>query len=233
MIRIESLTKRFGRVLAVDAISFHVGDGEVLGFLGPNGAGKSTTLRMIVGLVTPTAGHIAVAGNDIAADPLSVRRLVGHLPEGAPLYGDMTVAGFLRFVAEAKSIARPQREEAVERAIGECGLGEMRGRLIRHLSKGYRQRVGLAQAVLGDPPVLILDEPTSGLDPRQIIEMQRLIRGWSGRRTVILSTHILPEVEATCDRVIIINQGRIRADLAPTKGGLEQAFLAAIAEGAP
>lgn len=211
MIRAENLTKRFGRVAAVDGISFEVQEGEILGVLGPNGAGKSTTLRMIVGLLQPTAGRVVVAGREVGGDSLEVRRLIGHLPEGAPLYGDMRVSAFLRFVAEAKGVPRADRDSAVERAIEECGLGAVRGRLIRHLSKGYRQRTGLAQAVLGDPSVLVLDEPTVGLDPQQVVEIRRLIRRWAGRKTVILSTHILPEVEVTCDRVIIVRRGRLRA----------------------
>jgi gliding motility-associated transport system ATP-binding protein len=215
MIRVDNLTKRFGRVVAVDGISFEVREGEVLGFLGPNGAGKSTTLRMIVGLTTPTAGCVTVAGHDSRSDSLAIRRMIGHLPERTPLYVDMRVKSFLRFAAEAKGIPRADRPPAIDRAIAECGLEEMRGRQIRHLSRGYRQRVGLAQAILGDPRVLILDEPTVGLDPKQIIEIRHLIRGWAGRRTVILSTHILPEVEVTCDRIIIISDGRLRAEGTP------------------
>jgi ABC-2 type transport system ATP-binding protein len=217
MILVEDLTKRFGPVVAVDHVSFQVREGEILGFLGPNGAGKSTTMRMVMGLVTPTAGRVTVAGHDAVRDSLAARRLIGHLPEGTPLYGDMTVNAFLRFVAEAKGVASADRAGAVERAKTECGLEEMGDRLIRHLSKGFRQRTGLAQAVLGDPPVLVLDEPTIGLDPRQIIEIRRLVRGWAGRRTVILSTHILPEVEVTCDRVIIISSGRLRAEGTPAR----------------
>lgn len=217
MIKVENLTKRFGRVVAVDGITFEARRGEVLGFLGPNGAGKSTTMKMIVGLTVPTSGCITVDGHDSQRESLAVRRLIGHLPEGTPIYGDMRVRAFLDFVAEVKGIGRSSRAAAVDQAIRECGLEEMQGRLIRHLSKGYRQRTGLAQAVLGDPPVLILDEPTVGLDPGQIIEIRHLIRGMAGKRTVLISTHILPEVEVTCDRVIIIREGRLVAEGTPSR----------------
>jgi ABC-2 type transport system ATP-binding protein len=223
MIRTEDLTKRFGRVQAVNGVSFSVAEGEVLGLLGPNGAGKSTTMRMIMGLITPTSGRVLVAGQDVAANSIAARRRIGHLPEGNPLYGDMRVAAFLHFVAAAKGVPSAKRASAVNTALAECSLEEMRGRLIRHLSKGFRQRVGLAQAILGDPPVLILDEPTVGLDPRQIVEIRRLIRGWAGKRTVLLSTHILPEVEITCDRVIIINEGQMRAEGTPVRLSTEEA----------
>ncbi|NUP88584.1 MAG: ATP-binding cassette domain-containing protein [Candidatus Sumerlaeia bacterium] len=234
MIEIRELSKAFGPIRAVDRLSFSLPRGEILGFLGPNGAGKTTTLRMVVGLLTPSAGRVIVNGHDAVCEPLAVKRLIGHLPEGTPLYADMTVSAFLRFVAHAKGLPSRLRAGAIDQALEECALTDIRHRLIRHLSKGYRQRVGLAQAVLGDPPVLILDEPTVGLDPRQIIDIRGLVRSWAGRRTVILSTHILPEVEATCTRVLIISRGRLRAEGTPAalgaQGGLEQAFLRAIGD---
>lgn len=217
MIRVENLTKEYGEVRAVDRLSFEVYEGEILGFLGPNGAGKTTTMRILTCFFPPTSGRASIAGFDVVEDPDEVRRVIGYMPEGVPLYREMSVADALDFVAHAKGFGRAERKKYVDAAIEETGLGEVRRRQIAHLSKGYRQRVGLAQAVLGEPKVLILDEPTSGLDPKQIAEVRALIRGMAGRRTVILSTHILPEVQMTCSRVLIINDGKIAASGTPEK----------------
>src|SRR3990172_4813950 len=211
MIEVEGLTKYYGLLPAVKDISFQVERGEILGFLGPNGAGKTTTMRILTCFIPPTSGQVRVAGYDIYKHPLEVRRRIGYLPENVPLYNDMTVTSYLFFVAEIKGIKRRERQRRVEETIRDCGIAEVRNRLIGKLSKGYRQRVGIAQALLSDPEVLILDEPTIGLDPKQIIEIRSLIKGLGGRRTVILSTHILPEVSMTCQRVIIINEGRLVA----------------------
>ena len=217
MIRVENLTKEFGDVRAIDRLSFEVFEGEILGFLGPNGAGKTTTMRILTCFFPPTSGRATVAGFDVVRDPDEVRRLIGYMPEGVPLYREMKVLDALDFVAHAKGFGRAQRRTMVNSALEETGLGDVRHRIIGHLSKGYRQRVGLAQAILGDPKVLILDEPTVGLDPRQITEIRNLIHSMAGRRTVILSTHILPEVQITCSRVVIINRGRIAASGTPEK----------------
>jgi ABC-2 type transport system ATP-binding protein len=183
----------------------------VLGFLGPNGAGKTTTMRILTGFVPATSGAVSVAGFDVFEQPLEVKRRIGYLPEHPPVYPELTVSEYLRFVGRLKALPRGSLRSAVDRVVGACGLGEVRGRLIGNLSKGYRQRVGLAQALIHDPPVLILDEPTVGLDPKQIIEVRELIRGLGGAHTIILSTHILSEVTATCQRVVIIHEGRIVA----------------------
>lgn len=217
MIQVENLTKDYGDVRAVDNLSFEVYEGEILGFLGPNGAGKTTTMRILTCFFPPTSGKASIAGFDVVEDPDAVRRVIGYMPEGVPLYRDMTVSGALDFVAHAKGFGKHERKRYVDSAIDETGLGDVRNRLIGHLSKGYRQRVGLAQAVIGEPKVLILDEPTASLDPRQISEVRTLIRKMRGRRTVILSTHILPEVQMTCSRVLIINNGRIAASGTPEK----------------
>jgi ABC-2 type transport system ATP-binding protein len=211
MITAEHLTKRFGAFTAISDVSFEVARGEIVGFLGPNGAGKSTTMRILCGVFPPTTGRAVVAGYDVATESLRARSVVGYFPERVSLYLDMTVREYLRYVAEMKSIAARERRREVERALDGAGVTHVAHRLIGTLSKGYRQRVGIAQALLGQPRVLILDEPTAGLDPEQVAEMRRLIRALRGDSTVILSTHILPEVEATCDRVIIINRGRILA----------------------
>jgi ABC-2 type transport system ATP-binding protein len=211
MIRAEHLTKRFGASTAISDISFTVERGEIVGFLGPNGAGKSTTMRILCGVFPPTSGRAVIAGYDVVTDSLRARNVVGYFPERVSLYLDMTVREYLRYVAAMKDIESPQRRTSVERALESAGVAHVAHRLIGTLSKGYRQRVGIAQALLGQPRVLILDEPTAGLDPEQVAEMRRLIRSLRGDSTVILSTHILPEVEATCDRVIIINQGRMLA----------------------
>jgi gliding motility-associated transport system ATP-binding protein len=211
MIEVEHLTKRYDRKAAVEDVTFRVEKGEVLGFLGPNGAGKTTTMRAITGYVPATEGRIRVNGFDVQEQPLEVRRSIGYLPENPPLYPEMTVAGYLRFVARIKGVDRADLDTEVGRVMGKVDVADVSHRIVGKLSKGYRQRVGLAQALLKDPPVLILDEPTIGLDPKQIHEVRDLIREWSGRHTVILSTHILPEVEQTCSRVVIISGGHIVA----------------------
>jgi ABC-2 type transport system ATP-binding protein len=211
MIQAHHLTKRFGSLTAISDVSFTVARGEIVGFLGPNGAGKSTTMRILCGVFPPTTGRAAVAGYDVVIESLRARSVVGYSPERVALYLDMTVREYLRYVAEMKGIDGSHRPAAVDYALGSCGVAHVARRLIGTLSKGYRQRVGIAQALVGEPRVLILDEPTAGLDPEQVAEVRRLIRNLRGERTVILSTHILPEVEATCDRVIIIHQGRILA----------------------
>ncbi len=191
--------------------------GEIVGLLGPNGAGKTTTMRILTCFFPPTTGSASVAGYDVVSEPDEVRRVIGYMPEGVPLYKDMTVADYLDFVGHSKGYKRAARAKFVSEAMEETNLGDVRNRMVGELSKGFRQRVGLAQAILGEPKVLILDEPTSGLDPRQIADMRNLIRGMAGRRTVIISTHILPEVQMTCSRVIIINRGKIAASGTPEK----------------
>jgi ABC-2 type transport system ATP-binding protein len=211
MIQVLDLTKRYGPITAIDHVGFEVGAGEILGFLGPNGAGKTTTMRIVTGFVPPTSGSVVVAGYDVFDHPLDAKRRIGYLPETPPLYPELTVSEYLRFTARIKGVSRRTIPAALDRVLGQCGLGDVRGRLIANLSKGYRQRVGIAQALIHDPPVLVLDEPTVGLDPKQIIEVRELIRSLGGAHTIILSTHILPEVTATCERVVIIHEGRIVA----------------------
>jgi ABC-2 type transport system ATP-binding protein len=214
MIEANGLSKRYGDVVAVDDVSFEVAKGEVVGFLGPNGAGKTTTMRMLTGFIPPTDGTAVIAGHDIFSDPIAARRAVGYLPETPPLYPEMSVSSYLSYVAQIKDVPRRQRREAVGRAVERCGLSGVRHQVIGTLSKGYRQRVGLAQAIVHDPAVLILDEPTVGLDPLQIREIRSLIAELAAadqgdsQHTVILSTHILPEVEAICRRVVMIHEGR-------------------------
>ena len=215
MIEVESLTKRYGRTTAVDGISFRVERGEILGFLGPNGAGKTTTMRILTCYLPPTEGTARVAGYDVFSQPMEVKRRVGYLPETPPLYPDMSVREYLDFCSRIKGVPAKERKARVGAAIEKCRVGDVRDKLIAKLSKGYRQRVGLAQAILHNPDVLILDEPTAGLDPKQIIETRELIRGLAGSHTVILSTHILPEVSMTCGRVVIINEGRVVAEDTP------------------
>ncbi len=215
-IRIDHLTKRFGSQSAVDDISFRVSAGEVLGFLGPNGAGKTTTMKMVCGLIAPNSGTIAVGGKSVADEPGEVRRLIGYLPESNPLYEDMPVLDLLRFTARVQGVPRDHELQRIREMVEVCGLGEEKHKKVGELSKGYRQRVGLAQAMVHDPQVLILDEPTTGLDPNQIVEIRSLIKELGQAKTVIFSTHILPEVEAVCDRILIINKGRIVADGAPS-----------------
>lgn len=211
MIEVKKLTKRYGQHLAVDDIDFRVQKGEIVGFLGPNGAGKSTTMNIITGYISATSGNVAVGGNDVLAEPMAVKRQIGYLPEHPPLYLDMTVNEYLDFVGDIKKADRKSRRESYEKIMDLVGIKDVRGRLIKNLSKGYRQRVGLAQALVGNPPVLILDEPTIGLDPRQIIEIRNLIKELGRDHTIILSSHILPEVTAVCQRVIIIHRGKIVA----------------------
>jgi ABC-2 type transport system ATP-binding protein len=215
MIEVDSLTKRYGRATAVDGISFKVEKGEILGFLGPNGAGKTTTMRILTCYLPPTEGKARVAGHDVFAEPMEVKKRVGYLPETPPLYPDMEVVEYLDFCARIKGVASADRKARVAEAIEKCRVGDVRDKLIAKLSKGYRQRVGLAQAILHNPDVLILDEPTAGLDPKQIIETRELIRALGGSHTVVLSTHILPEVSMTCGRVVIINKGRVVAEDTP------------------
>ena len=215
MIEVESLTKRYGRTTAVDGVSFRVERGEILGFLGPNGAGKTTTMRILTCYLPPTEGTARVAGYDVFSQPMEVKRRVGYLPETPPLYPDMSVREYLDFCSRIKGVPAKERKARVGAAIEKCRVGDVRDKLIAKLSKGYRQRVGLAQAILHNPDVLILDEPTAGLDPKQIIETRELIRSLAGDHTVILSTHILPEVSMTCGRVVIINKGRVVAEDTP------------------
>ena len=218
MIAVECVSKRYGPIQAVQDLSFEVGRGEVVGFLGPNGAGKTTTMRMLTGFIPPTDGTIRMAGHDVFHEGRAARSAVGYLPETPPLYPEMTVRGFLNFVATIKDVRRTDRREAVDRALERCGLTGVQRRIIGQLSKGFRQRVGLAQAIVHEPQVLVLDEPTVGLDPIQIREIRDLILGLAdpeqGReqQTVILSTHILPEVEALCQRVVLIDRGRKSID---------------------
>lgn len=219
MIEVQNLTKNYGSHTAVNDMSFRAEKGEILGFLGPNGAGKTTTMRILTCFLPPTAGTARVAGYDILEDSRAVRERVGYLPENVPLYKDLTVTGFLDFVGTLKGMSKGDRIRRAGAVMEECGVTEVGNRRIGTLSRGYRQRVGLAQALLGDPEVLILDEPTVGLDPRQIIEIRDLIKGLAGERTVILSTHILPEVSLVCQRVIIINKGVLVSDDSPENLG--------------
>jgi len=229
MIKVEGLTKRYGDVTAVEDISFQVEKGEIVGFLGPNGAGKTTTMRIITGFLPSTDGTVTVAGYDSFEKPMEIRKRIGYLPEHPPVYADMTVAGYLKFVAKIKGVARSERKDAMDREITRCGLKEVRSTIIGKLSKGYKQRVGLAQAMIHDPEVLILDEPTIGLDPKQIIEIRELVKSLAGEQTIILSTHILPEVTMICQRCLIIDRGRIVADDSleslTAQGSLESVFL--------
>ena len=211
MIQVDHLTKHYGPVTAIQDVSFSVEKGQIVGFLGPNGAGKSTTMKILSCFMAPSGGTARIAGFDVFSDSLDVRRRIGYLPESAPLYVDLPVAWYLDFVAEIKGVSRSTRRARVAEVMERCFITDVQHRLIGKLSKGYRQRVGLAQALLGDPEVLILDEPTIGLDPKQIAEIRALIRSLAGEHTVILSTHILPEVSMVCDGVIIINRGRIVA----------------------
>ncbi len=209
MIEVRDLTKTFGAVEAVRGISFRVEAGEIVGFLGPNGAGKTTTMRILAGIFPPTSGEVRIAGRDPARDPLACRRAVGYFPEYAPFYPDLRVAGYLRFVARMKRLPRAERPRAVAQVLAWCGLEGVARRRVGTLSKGYRQRVGLAQALCGNPPILILDEPTIGLDPEQVVEIRDLVRALGGSRTIFFSSHILSEVEALCERVIVVARGRL------------------------
>ncbi|HEY6361614.1 MAG TPA: ABC transporter ATP-binding protein [Vicinamibacterales bacterium] len=211
MIEVQNLTKRYGPVTAVDDVSFKVEKGEILGFLGPNGAGKTTTMRVLTGYMPPTDGKAIVAGYDVFEQPIEAKRRTGYLPETPPLYPDMTARDYLMFVSRIKGVPRSERTSRVAAVMERTRVGDMADRHCSKLSKGYRQRVGLAQAILHNPDVLILDEPTAGLDPKQIIETRQLIKELAGDHTIILSTHILPEVSQTCQRVVIINKGRVVA----------------------
>jgi ABC-2 type transport system ATP-binding protein len=211
LIEVQNLTKAFGAVTAVDHISFSVKKGEILGFLGPNGAGKTTTMRILTGYLPATSGTASVAGFDVFDNSMEVRRHIGYLPENPPLYTDMSVEAYLDFVARIKNVPAEKRQARIDDALEKTSLTDKRRELIKRLSRGYKQRVGLAQALVHDPDVIILDEPTVGLDPKQIIEVRKLIKGLAGSHTIILSTHILPEVGMTCSRVVIINRGKIVA----------------------
>jgi ABC-2 type transport system ATP-binding protein len=215
MIEVQGLTKRYGNVAAVKEVSFSLGRDQVLGFLGPNGAGKTTIMKILTGFHFPSGGSVFVDGISVEEDPVEVKKRIGYLPESVPLYGDLTAGEYLSFIAAARLIPREERKRALDAALGSCGLEQVRDKRIETLSKGYKQRVGLAQAIIHDPAILILDEPTSGLDPNQIIEIRSLIKELGKRKTVILSTHILQEVEAVCSRVLIINEGRIAAQGTP------------------
>jgi ABC-2 type transport system ATP-binding protein len=211
MIKVEGLTKRYARTVAVDNISFNVEKGSIVGFLGPNGAGKTTTMRVLTCFLPPTSGAAEVAGFDVLNQPMEVKRRIGYMPEAPPLYPEMEVTEYLTFVARLKGIPRAEVRQRVDQACDRCAIGDVRPKLISKLSRGYRQRVGLAQATMHNPEVLVLDEPTAGLDPKQIIETRELIKRLAGDHTIILSTHILPEVEQTCQQVVIIDKGKLVA----------------------
>lgn len=211
-IQVDQLSKHYGDFVAVNQIAFSIHPGEVVGFLGPNGAGKSTTLKMLTGYLAPTQGSAYIQGINVLESPIAAQQQIGYLPENAPLYPDMTVHEYLTYIAKVRGLGRAERTGAIERVSAQCSISERWHQPIEELSKGFRQRVGLAQALIHDPPIVILDEPTTGLDPNQIIEMRKLIREIGRTKTVILSTHILSEVQLTCDRVIIIDQGSLVAD---------------------
>ncbi len=211
MIKIENVTKMYGQTVAVKNVSFEVNRGEILGFLGPNGAGKTTTMRVITGYFPPTDGDAVVAGHSVLTEPIEVKRRIGYVPENPSMYTEMKVVDYLKFIGAIKGVVKAHLNESVDRVITRCSLKSVTGKRIGQLSKGFQQRVALGQALVNDPPVLILDEPTSGLDPKQIHEIRELIKSMAGNRTVILSTHILPEVSMTCSKVVIINEGEIVA----------------------
>lgn len=211
MIQVEKLTKYYGDYMAIEDVSFEVKKGEILGFLGPNAAGKTTTMRILTGFMPPSSGTVKVAGYDVLEHSLEVRKRVGYLPETVPLYADMTVGSYLDFCATLRSMDRKKKGKRISEVMDICQIGDYEDTLIGRLSKGFRQRVGIAQAILHEPEVLILDEPTIGIDPIQVVETRRLIRGLGGEHTIIISTHILPEVSMVCERVIIINEGRVVA----------------------
>ena len=232
MIEVRNLTKHYGEFVAIRDVSFTAESGSILGFLGPNGAGKTTTMRIITGFMPATSGTVLIDGLDIFTQSLEARRKIGYLPENPPLYADMRVDAYLRFVARLRGVPRSKLADALDHAISVCGLKDVSHRICGQLSKGYRQRVGLAQALIHDPPVLVMDEPTIGLDPRQIHEIRDLIRTLSGSRTVVLSTHILPEVSQICDKVVIIADGHVvleeKLAALPEGSTLEEVFLSAI-----
>ncbi len=215
MVRAVDLRKDYGSTHAVQGMSFEVNRGEVVGFLGPNGAGKTTTMKMLTGFLRPTGGGAEIGGVSVAGDPLQAQAMLGYLPENAPMYDDMMVIDYLRFAARLRGIEGEQQRERLRVVVQRCGLMDVLGKDLGHLSKGFRQRAGLAQALVHDPDLLVLDEPTSGLDPNQIVEIRKLIRELGKQKTIILSTHILPEVQATCDRIMIINEGQLVADDTP------------------
>ena len=235
MIEVKNLTKRYRERVAVDNLNFSVQEGEILGFLGPNGAGKSTTMKILTGFLPPSEGTASIAGFDVFEKPLEAKRRIGYLPEKPPLYPEMTVHGYLKFVAQIKGVPRKQLQSELQRVEAATGIADVAGRVIKNLSKGYRQRVGIAQALLNSPPVLILDEPTEGLDPAQRKEVRELVKSLAGKHTVILSTHLLHEVTVTCQKALIINQGKMVAydaigKLARTYGendaaSLEEVFI--------
>lgn len=237
MIEVQQLTKRYGDLTAVNNISFSVTSGQILGFLGPNGSGKTTTMRIITGFMPASSGTVKVAGFDIFDDSFEARKRIGYLPENPPLYNDMTVTSYLRFVAKIKGMRKADIADALDRVLNRCGLSRVTDRVTGHLSKGFRQRVGLAQAIIHNPQVLVLDEPTVGLDPQQIIEIRSLIKELAGVHTVVLSTHILPEVAQVCEKVVIISSGRVvMEDMLTnlTQGkSLEDVFLQAISQDEP
>ena len=212
MLKVKNLVKKYDKFIAVNDISFEIDKGEILGFLGPNGAGKSTTMNIISGYIKATSGNVLIGDYDIEEKPIDAKKLIGYLPENPPLYLDMMVGEYIKFVVELKNVKKENRNDEIEKVISLTGLEEVKGRLIRNLSKGYKQRVGIAQAIVGNPDLVILDEPTVGLDPNQIIEIRNLIKSLKNEHTVIISTHILSEVEMLCDKVVIINKGEIKAD---------------------
>jgi ABC-2 type transport system ATP-binding protein len=230
MIQVKGLSRRYGGNKALNDLSFQVAEGEVVGFLGPNGAGKSTTMKILTCSLAPTSGTASVGGFDILDDPLAVRRQIGFMPEHVALYSDMPVRSYLCFVADLKNVPRQEMSAHVDDIIEQTGLGEVQGRMVGNLSHGFRKRVGLAQALVSDPKVLILDEPTSGLDPHQIVEIRNLIKNFQGQRTVLLSSHILTEVSATCERVLILDRGRLVGE--EMADGLAQRDPASLGEGA-
>ena len=215
MIEIKALTKRYGTLTAVDDLNLTIRSGLIYGFLGANGAGKTTTLGMLTGAIAPTAGSVSIDGFDLAEKPLEARKRIGYLPETPPLYPEMTAREYLRFIARARGVAKKEQDAAIEDAMKKTGVYDVRDRLLRQLSKGYRQRVGIAQAILGEPEILVLDEPTVGLDPAQVVEMRALIRELGNRHTVIFSSHILSEVQLLCDRVFIMDHGRLLCEDTP------------------
>lgn len=226
-ISIENLHKRYGEHQAVRNLSFSINEGEVVGFLGPNGAGKSTTMKILTGFIAPSSGQASIRGINVLEHPTEAQKQIGYLPENAPIYSDMRIREYLNYIAKIRGMGRSERSHAIEKIAGQCGIADRLNQPIAELSKGYKQRVGLAQALIHNPPIVILDEPTTGLDPNQIIEIRNLIREIGKTKTVILSTHILSEVQRTCDRVIIIHQGELVADgkvadiIAESKAGLQ------------
>ena len=235
MVEVSHLTKTYGELRAIQDVSFTARRGEILGFLGPNGAGKTTTMRIIAGFMPASEGTVTIEGFDVFRDSYEARQRIGYLPENPPLYHDMTVRSYLIFVGRIKGVGKKEVRRALDGVLQKCSLTEVGARLIKHLSKGYRQRLGLAQALIHNPPVVILDEPTLGLDPKQTVEIRSLIKELSGDRTVILSTHFLPEVSELCDKVVIIHEGKIAVEQSLTEltrgGSLEEVFLRTISKG--